>query len=160
VGFFPNLTDDDWLYGGSFEKIHETLVGGRRGYMPTFGEVLSGEQVDQLAHYVASLSSIGHDAGKAAAGNVLFHSETAACFYCHGADAKGRKDIGAPNLTDSIWLWAAVPAVQGEAGKVAAIRGVIANGLNKGVMPAWAGRLSPEQIKVLTVYVHELGGGQ
>ena len=160
VGFFPNLTDDDWLYGGGFDKIHETLVGGRRGYMPTFSEVLSGEQIEQLASYVAKLSGIGHDAAKAAAGDALFHSETAACYYCHGSDAKGRKDIGAPNLTDNIWLWADVPAAEGPEGKVAAIRGVIANGLNKGVMPAWAWRLSPEQIKVLTVYVHELGGGQ
>lgn len=160
VGFFPNLTDDDWLYGGSFDTIHETLVGGRRGYMPTFSEVLSGTQIDQLANYVASLSGIGHDASKAAAGNLLFHSETAACYYCHAVDAKGRKEIGAPNLTDAIWLWANIPATPGDAGKVAAIRSVIANGLNKGVMPAWAGRLSPEQIKVLTVYVHELGGGQ
>ena len=160
VGFFPNLTDDDWLYGGSFNTIHETLMGGRRGYMPTFSEVLSPVQIDQLANYVASLSKIGHDANKAASGKLLFQSDTAACFYCHGADAKGRKEIGAPNLTDSIWLWADVPAAVSDAGKVSAIRGVIANGLNKGVMPAWAGRLSPEQIKVLTVYVHELGGGQ
>jgi len=160
VGFFPNLTDDDWLYGGSFDKVHETLMGGRRGYMPAFGEVLDGEQVDQLANYVASLSGIEHDAGKAAAGNVLFHSETAACYYCHTSAATGRKDMGAPNLTDNVWLWADVPAANGGEGKVAAIRSVITNGLNKGVMPAWAGRLSQEQIKVLTVYVHELGGGQ
>lgn len=160
IGFFPNLTDDDWLYGGSFDKIHETISGGRRAYMPTFGEVLNAEQIDQLANYVASLSGIGHDAGKAAAGNTLFHSETAACYYCHGADAKGRKEIGAPNLTDNIWLWANVPGADGAEAKVAAIRGVITSGLNKGVMPTWAGRLSPEQIKVLTVYVHELGGGQ
>jgi cytochrome c oxidase cbb3-type subunit 3 len=160
VGFFPNLTDDDWLYGGSFDTIHETLTGGRRGYMPTFGEVLPAEQIDMLAHYVASLSGIAADAAKAAAGDALFHSETAACYYCHGSDAKGRKDIGAPNLTDNIWLWADVPGADSAEGKVASIRGVISNGLNKGVMPAWAGRLSPEQIKVLTVYVHELGGGQ
>lgn len=160
VGFFPNLTDDDWLYGGSYEKINETLQHGRRGYMPAFGEVLNAEQIDQLSNYVASLSGIGHDAAKAKAGDVLFHSETAACYYCHASDAKGRKDIGAPNLTDSIWLWADVPAAAGNEGKVTAIRGVITSGLNKGVMPAWSGRLSPEQIKVLTVYVHELGGGQ
>lgn len=160
VGFFPNLTDDDWLYGGSYEKIHETLMGGRRGYMPTFSEVLDGEQIDQLANYVAKLSGIGHDGNKAAAGELLFRSETAACYYCHGSDAKGRQDIGAPNLTDNIWLWANVPGAESADAKVAAIRGVIASGLNKGVMPAWAGRLTPEQIKVLTVYVHELGGGQ
>lgn len=160
VGFFPNLADDDWLYGGSFDKIHESLVGGRRGFMPAFSEVLSAAQIDQLAHYVASLSGVGHNATKAATGNILFHNDAAACFYCHAVDAKGRKDIGAPNLTDNIWLWANIPAVQGDGAKVAAIREVIASGLNKGVMPAWAGRLTPEQIKVLTVYVHELGGGQ
>ncbi len=160
IGFFPNLTDDDWLYGGSYDKIHETLMGGRRGYMPAFGEVLDDGQIDSLVNYVASLSGIAHDAARAAAGGALFHSETAACYYCHGADAKGRKDIGAPNLTDKVWLWADVPAAAGDEGKRAAIRRVVTNGLNRGVMPAWAGRLSPEQIKVLTVYVHELGGGQ
>lgn len=160
IGFFPNLTDDDWLYGGSFEKIHETLMDGRRGYMPAFNEVLNGGQIDQLAHYVASRSGIEHDAGKAAAGDVLFRSETAACYYCHTSEATGRQDMGAPNLTDKVWLWADVPGADTGEGKVAAIRSVIAGGLNKGVMPAWAGRLSPEQIKVLTVYVHELGGGQ
>lgn len=160
IAFFPNLTDDDWLYGGSFEKIHETLVRGRRGYMPAFNEVLDGEQIDQLANYVASLSGMAHDSAKAAAGGTLFRSETAACFYCHGPDAKGRQVLGAPNLTDSVWLWANVPGAGDDDGKLAAIRGVIAGGLAKGVMPAWAGRLTPEQIKVLTVYVHQLGGGQ
>ncbi|MDO9636605.1 MAG: c-type cytochrome, partial [Thiobacillus sp.] len=132
----------------------------RRGYMPAFNEVLNGEQIDQLAHYVASRSGIEHDAGKAAAGDVLFRSETAACYYCHTSEATGRQDMGAPNLTDNVWLWADVPGADTGEGKVAAIRSVIAGGLNKGVMPAWAGRLTPEQIKVLTVYVHELGGGQ
>ncbi len=160
VSFFPNLTDDDWLYGGSYDKIHQTIVEGRHGYMPTFGEVLSSGQIDQLANYVASLSGIGHDADKAAAGDTLFHSETAACYYCHGVDAKGRNDIGSANLTDNIWLWVNVPGIDSAEGKIAAIHGVITNGLNRGVMPAWGGRLSPEQIKVLTVYVHELGGGQ
>ena len=158
--FFPNLTDDDWLYGGDYATIHNTLVAGRRGYMPAFGEVLNTGQIEQLAHYVASLSGVQHDAASAQAGDVLFHSETAACFYCHGADAKGRKDMGAPNLTDKIWLWANVPAANSKGDKIAAIRGVIHDGVNKGVMPAWGERLSPEQIKVLTVYVHELGGGQ
>lgn len=160
VGFFPNLTDDDWLYGGSFDKIHETLMQGRRGYMPNFSEVLNATQIDQLANYVAKLSGIGHDGAKAAAGDALFHGDAAACYACHGTNAKGRQDVGAPNLTDNIWLWADVPAAEAAEAKVAAIRRVIANGLNRGVMPAWAGRLTPEQIKVLTVYVHDLGGGQ
>jgi cytochrome c oxidase cbb3-type subunit 3 len=159
VGFFPNLTDDDWLYGGSYEKIHQTVVDGRRGYMPSFSEVLSAGQIDDLANYVAGLSGIPHDAAKASAGDFLFHSETAACYYCHGVDAKGRKEMGAPSLTDGIWLWAGVAAAPTSEGKVAAIRTVISSGLAKGVMPAWGGRLSPEQIKVLTVYVHDLGGG-
>ncbi len=160
LGFFPNLTDDDWLYGGSYDKIHQTLVNGRRGYMPAFGEVLSAGEIDALANYVASLSGIPHDGNKAASGRALFTSEAAACFYCHGENAKGRQDIGAPNLTDKIWLWADVPGADKPEDKLAAIRSTIIAGVNKGVMPAWGGRLSPEQIKVLTVYVHELGGGK
>jgi cytochrome c oxidase cbb3-type subunit 3 len=160
VGFFPNLTDDDWLYGGTYEKIHQTLVNGRRGYMPAFGEALSMGEVDALANYVASLSGIPHDAGKAANGRALFTSETAACYYCHTDNARGRQDMGAPNLTDKIWLWANVPGSDKAEDKVAAIRAVIMTWVNKGVMPAWGERLSAEQIKVLTVYVHELGGGK
>jgi cytochrome c oxidase cbb3-type subunit 3 len=160
LGFFPNLTDDDWLYGGSYDKIQQTLVNGRRGYMPAFGEVLSAGEIDALANYVASLSGIPHDANKALSGKALFTSETAACYYCHSDSAKGRQDIGAPNLTDKIWLWANVPGTEKAEEKIAAIRSTITTGVNKGVMPAWGGRLSPEQIKVLTVYVHELGGGK
>jgi cytochrome c oxidase cbb3-type subunit 3 len=128
--------------------------------MPAFSEVLNAGQIDQLANYVAQLSGNSHDAAKADAGMRLFKSEEAACYYCHGADGKGRQDIGAPNLTDGIWLWAAVPATDSAEEKLAAMRGVISNGLNRGVMPSFAERLTPEQIKVLTVYVHELGGGQ
>lgn len=160
VGLFPNLTDDDWLYGGSFDKIQETISKGRRGYMPPFSEALEAEQVDALANYVASLSGVKADAAKAGKGKELFHSHAAACYYCHGDEAKGRKDIGSANLTDKVWLWADVPGAADDAAKVAAIRKVIAVGLNKGVMPAWEGRLKPEQIRLLTVYVHELGGGK
>jgi cytochrome c oxidase cbb3-type subunit 3 len=160
VGYFPNLTDDDWLYGGSFDKIQETITNGRHGYMPAFGQVLTGEQIDQLANYVLSLSGEKVDSAKAAAGNALFHSETAGCYYCHGPDAKGRQVIGAPNLTDKIWLWANVPAADTPEKKVDAVRAVITSGVNKGVMPTWKDRLKPEQIKLLAVYVHELGGGK
>lgn len=161
IGFFPNLTDDDWLYGGSFEKIHETLQKGRRGYMPPFGEALSAAQIDELAHYVVALSGAAKtDAAKAAKGKELFHSHAAACFYCHGDNARGRQDIGSANLTDKVWLWANVPGAETDAAKIDAVRKVIAGGLDKGVMPAWEGRLKPEQIRLLTVYVHELGGGR
>jgi len=160
IGFFPNLTDDDWIYGGASDKINETITHGRRGYMPPFAEALSGGEIDALANYVASLSGLKADAAKAAKGKELFHSHVAACFYCHNDDAKGRKDIGSANLTDKVWLWADVPGSADDAGKVAAIRKVISSGLDKGVMPAWKGRLSEQQIKLLTVYVHELGGGK
>ena len=160
IGHFPNLTDDDWLYGGSFDKISETLNKGRRGYMPPFAEALEPAQVDALAHYVLSLSGQKADAAKVAEGDKLFHSQAAACYYCHGDNAKGRAIIGSANLTDKVWLWADVPGAQDDAAKLAAIKRVIGNGLNRGVMPAWEGRLKSEQIKLLTVYVHELGGGK
>lgn len=160
MGFFPNLTDDDWLYGGHFGQIEATLVQGRRGYMPAFREVLNEAQIDDLAAYVASLSSIKAAQGDAARGRELFTSETAACYYCHGTDARGRKDVGAPNLADKLWLWIDVPGAASDEARVAAIRGVIAGGMNRGVMPAWEDRLNPDQIKVLTAYVHLLGGGQ
>ncbi|MEO1766986.1 cytochrome-c oxidase, cbb3-type subunit III [Thiobacter aerophilum] len=160
VGLFPNLTDDDWLYGGTLEKIQETITYGRRGFMPAFGSVFTPEQIDQLANYVLSLSGEKVDAVKAQAGNALFHSMDAMCFYCHGDDAKGRQDVGAPNLTDKIWLWAKVPAADTPEKKVEAVKTVITQGLGKGVMPAWKDRLKPEQIKLLAVYVHELGGGK
>lgn len=159
-GLAPNLTDDDWLYGGTFDKIHETIAGGRHGYMPPFKTVLSDTQVTDLASYVLSLSGHKVDANAAKAGDILFHSETAACYYCHGVDAKGRQVIGSANLTDKIWLWANVENSNTPEQNIAAVKTVIENGLNRGVMPTWEGRLSPEQIKVLTVYVHELGGGK
>jgi cytochrome c oxidase cbb3-type subunit 3 len=160
IGFFPNLTDDDWLYGGHFEQIQATLMQGRRGYMPAFREVLNDAQIDDLAAYVASLSAIKAARGDAVRGRALFGSETAACYYCHGADAHGRKDVGAPNLSDKIWLWADVPGQAGDEARFEVLRTVIAKGLNRGVMPAWEGRLNTDQIKVLTAYVHLLGGGQ
>lgn len=160
IGFFPNLTDDNWIYGGSFEEINASISKGRRGYMPAYGEALSGVEIDELAQYVASLSGLKADAAKAAKGKELFHSHAGACYYCHNDDAKGRKDIGSANLTDKVWLWANVPGAADDAAKVAEIRKVIAAGLDKGVMPAWHGRLSEQQIKLLTVYVHELGGGK
>ena len=160
VGFAPNLTDDDWLYGGKFVNIEQTIIGGRHGYMPPFAEVLNDKQITQLADYVLSLSKIAVDPASAQAGDILFHSETAACFYCHGDNAKGRQEIGSANLTDRIWLWANVPSQKSLADKEAVVKNVIRKGLNSGVMPAWQDRLSADQIKLLTVYVHELGGGK
>lgn len=159
VGYFPNLTDDDWLYGGSHDKIQETIAKGRNGYMPAFKEVLNSDQLDNLANYVASISGEKADAAKAKAGDALFHGDAAACYYCHDTSGKGRQALGSANLTDKIWLWADVTGQDSAEGKVEVIRNVIANGLNRGVMPAWETRLKPEQIKLLTAYVHGLGGG-
>ncbi len=160
IGHYPNLTDDNWLYGGTYDKIRESIVQGRNGYMPPFAESLSRGEIDALAHYVLQLAGEPHDAPQAAQGKTLFHSHAAACYYCHGDDAKGRQDLGSANLTDRIWLWADVHSAPDVATKVERVRQVIAGGLNRGNMPAWEGRLTEEQIKVLTVYVHQLGGGQ
>lgn len=160
IGFSPNLTDDHWQYGGTYDHIQQTLLHGRRGYMPSFNEVLDDKQITDLANYVLSLSGEPHDAAAAGAGAALFKSETAACYYCHGADAKGREVLGSANLTDKIWLWANVPALDNAGNKLDEVKRIIASGLDRGVMPNWDGRLKPEQIKLLTVYVHDsLGGG-
>ncbi len=161
IGFSPNLTDDHWQYGGTYELIQQTIVGGRRGYMPPFKEVLNDTQITQLANYVLSLSGEPSDAAAAKAGDAIFHSEAAACYYCHAANAQGRIELGSANLTDKIWLWANIPADKTAEAKLDDIKNVIISGLNRGVMPNWNTRLKPDQIKLLTVYVHDsLGGGK
>lgn len=160
-GFAPNLTDDDWIYGGTYDKIQETISGGRHGMMPAKGgnASLTDDQVTDLANYVLSLSGEKVDSARAEKGNELFHG-AGACFSCHGADAKGNQAIGSANLTDKIWLWANVPGAKSADEKVAAVKAVINSGVSKGVMPSWKGRLTDEQIKLMAVYVHELGGGK
>lgn len=138
---FPNLTDTDWLHGGSPEKISETLHAGRRGMMPPMAAAVgSPEEVRQVANYVLSLSGGGHNSILAELGKDKFK---AACAACHGADGKGNQAVGAPNLTDKIWLHGY--------GEEAIVR-MINNGKTN-IMPAQAGRLTEDQIKVLTSYV-------
>ncbi len=161
MAFAPNLTDDDWIYGGSYEKIEASITNGRHGIMPPKGgaDINDGE-IESLANHVLKLSGEPADEAKAAAGAELF-SGKAVCFSCHGPEGKGNQDIGAANLTDKIWLWADVPAAGTPEAKVAAVKAVIASGLNKGVMPAMKDRLNAQQIKLLTAYVHDtLGGGK
>ena len=137
---FPNLTDGDWLYGGSPEKIHETLVNGRMGNMPPMGAAVgTPDEVRNLANYVLSMSGSPHDSLRASLGKPKF----AACAACHGMDGKGNQAVGAPNLTDDIWLhgW-------GET----AIVNIINNG-KVNVMPAQAEKLTEAQINVLASYV-------
>lgn len=137
---FPNLTDKDWLHGGSPEKIQETIANGRIGMMPPIAAAVgTPEDVKNVANYVLSLSSSMHDAGRVEAGKEKF----AVCAACHGADGKGNPDVGAPNLTDNIWLHGS--------GEAAIIKRVNEGKVNQ--MPAWSSKFTPEQIKVLTAYV-------
>jgi cytochrome c oxidase cbb3-type subunit 3 len=140
---FPNLTDNDWLYGGSPEKIEETITHGRQGMMPPMAAAIgSATDVSNVANYVLSLSGGTHNAAAASAGQSKF----VVCAACHGADGKGNPAMGAPNLTDKVWLHGV-----GEQ----AILAMINNGKTN-VMPAQESRLSAAQIHVLAAYVWNL----
>ncbi|EJW09625.1 Cytochrome c oxidase subunit CcoP [Rhodovulum sp. PH10] len=155
---YPNLNDDDWLWGGSLAAIHQTIQHGARSGDPearentmlAFGKdgTLNHTQIVQVASYVRSLSGLPVEQGvDVAAGKQIFAEN---CTVCHGEDAKGNQELGAPNLTDRIWLYG---------GDMATLVETITNGRG-GVMPAWTGRLDPVTIKSLAVYVHTLGGGK
>jgi len=139
---FPNLTDGAWLWGGTPEQIKVSIANGRNGMMPNLG--LSPEQVENLTAYVISLSGRDADATKAEAGKEAFL--TAGCIGCHGLDGKGNQMLGAPNLTDNVWLYG---------GSAGAIKETLAKG-RAGVMPAQKGALSDEKIHLLTAYVYSL----
>ncbi len=140
---FPNLTDNDWLYGGDPDAIKATITNGRNGMMPPMAEAIGGEQgVKEVANYVLSLSGRPHDAQLAAAGKEKF----VVCAACHGPDGKGNQAIGAPNLTDNIWLYG---------GSLATIMETITKG-RQGQMPAQKDNLSPAKIHLLTAYVYSL----
>ena len=137
---FPNLTDKDWLYGGTPEVIVQTITQGRQGVMPPMAAAVgSPDDVKNVAHYVLSLSGSPHDSLRASLGKAKF----GACAACHGMDGKGNTALGAPNLTDDTWLhgW-------GEAAIVAMI-----NNGKSNQMPAQAKLLTEDQIKVLGAYV-------
>lgn len=158
-GLFPNLADDDWLWGGKVENIEHTLTNGRNGFMPPFRDTFNAEQLESVAQYVLSLS--GETEGNAeqvAKGSEIFNGEAGGCYYCHGTDAKGLASQGAANLTDDIWTVATVPSADSYEHKLEKVKGVVSNGIER-VMPAWSERLTPDQIKMLTVYIHQLGGG-
>lgn len=153
---YPNLNDDDWLWGGDLESIYTTLSHGIRydtdpdtrvSEMPAFADILEPQQVKQVAAYVVSLTGTPADAAMVEPGKQLFAEN---CASCHGEDAKGGRDFGAPNLADAIWLKA-----DGEAGIASQIAGP-----KHGVMPAWTARLGETTVKELAIYVHQLGGGE
>lgn len=154
---YPNLQDDDWIWGGTLDAIHQTLTVGirstheetRTNDMPAFGRdgLLDAAQIRNVASYVLSLSGQpAIEGGDIAAGQTVFAEQ---CVGCHGEDAKGLQDLGAPNLADGIWLFG---------GDQASVVESITNA-RRGVMPAWSGRLDPVTIKSLSIYVHALGGG-
>lgn len=156
VGHYPNLLDDDWLWGGTAADIRQTVTHGirdaadedsRYSQMPAFGEMLEPAQIDDLVQYVLSLSGQPHDAALAAEGGPLFADN---CASCHGETGTGGREFGAPNLTDGIWLYGGDPV---------SIRTTIEKA-RFGVMPSFTGRLSPEDIAKVAVYVHGLGGGE
>ena len=144
---FPNLTDSDWLWGGSLEAIKTSIVEGRAGNMPPMAAAVgSSEDVRNVAHYVLSLSQSPHNSLWAQLGKAKFSS----CAACHGPEGKGNQALGAPNLADKIWLhgW-------GEQ----AIAQIITQG-KQNVMPAQGSRLTPEQVHVLAGYVWSLSQRQ
>lgn len=144
---FPNLTDNDWLYGGTPEAITETITNGRIGVMPPMAAAVgSADDVKNVANYVLSLSGSPHDSVRANLGKAKF----AACAACHGADGKGNQAIGAPNLTDNIWLHGY--------GENAIIERINNGKTNQ--MPAQGAKFSPEQIKVLAAYVWGLSNNK
>ena len=143
---YPNLADNDWLWGGTPEAIEATIMGGRNGVMPALGAALGGEaDVKNMANYVLSLSGAKHDAAMAAAAQPKF----AVCAACHGADGKGNIALGAPNLTDKIWLFS--PSIE-------SISETIRNGRNL-QMPAQAEALGQEKVRILSGYIWSLSHG-
>lgn len=154
---FPNLNDDDWLYGGSIEQIFSTIsFGARNGNpkahatdMPRFGAdgILTPQQISDVADFVFSLSGGKGDSAAVTRGKQIFAEN---CAACHGEKGEGNTDLGAPRLNDNIWLYGGDKATVVETITFA----------RRGVMPAWSERLSDTTIKMLTVYVHSLGGSQ
>jgi len=155
---YPNLTDDDWLWGGTLAEIEQTITHGIRsgddqghqGAMPAFGRdaILKRDDILAGADYVRSLSGLSTTPGADLARGGKIFAEN--CAPCHGAQGKGNRELGAPNLTDKIWLYGS---------DTATIIDGIWNG-HGGVMPAWGSKLDVVTIKALTLYVHTFGGGE
>lgn len=153
---YPNLNDDEWLWGGDIDAIHATIAHGVRfaaddatrfSEMPAFRDVLQPAEIAQVAAYTVALSGMDADPAVAEAGREIFAQN---CAACHGADGKGDRELGAPNLTDAIGLY-----VQSPADIARQIRAP-----KHGVMPGWSGRLGDDTVKELAIYVHSLGGGE
>jgi cytochrome c oxidase cbb3-type subunit 3 len=144
---FPNLANADWQWGSDADTVVATITGGRIAAMPPWSAVLGEPGVDEVVAYVQTLSGQQADATKAAAGQVRFQT---VCSACHGMDGKGNPLLGAPNLTDQVWLYG---------GDAATIKQTVMNGRN-GQMPAWGDKLGEQRIKLLAAYVTKLAAGK
>lgn len=155
---YANLNDDDWLWGGDIKAIHQTVVNGirepgndetRMSQMPAFGRsgILNGDQINDVVSHVRVLARTEPPSVSSQRGARLFAEN---CAACHGADGKGMRLLGAPNLTDAIWLYG---------GDRDTLTETVANS-RYGVMPSWGQRLDPVTTKMLAAYVHSLGGGE
>ncbi|WP_210530012.1 cytochrome-c oxidase, cbb3-type subunit III [Rubellimicrobium arenae] len=161
-GGFPNLLDDDWLWGGSITDVAATVTNGVRNdsspdarwsQMPAFGEMLEPADIDAVVNHVLAISGQEHDAALAEKGAQVFADN---CTGCHGEDGHGMREVGAPNLTDAVWLYGGTPEKLKETVTYARF----------GIMPAWseqfrpANGLSQAEINAVAAYVHGLGGGE
>ncbi len=153
---YPNLLDNDWLWGGDIEAIHTTIAHGIRNEddpdahyseMPAFGEVLARDEIEQVVNYVMSLSGTPRDATLVSAGETVFADN---CASCHGEDATGDQMQGAPNLKDAIWLYG---------GDYDTVKATVTYS-RFGVMPSWNQRLTEAEVRAVAAYVHQLGGGE
>ncbi|MGB5557968.1 MAG: cytochrome-c oxidase, cbb3-type subunit III [Paracoccaceae bacterium] len=153
---YPNLLDDDWIWGGDIESVALTIRHGVRNetdddarfsQMPAFGEILTPEEIAQVVAYVQKLSGQDHDAALASVGQTVFVDN---CSACHTEAGTGDREQGAPNLTDAIWLYG---------GDQATLTETVTNA-RYGVMPAWGQRLSDAEVNAVAAYVHQLGGGE
>lgn len=153
---FPNLNDDDWLWGGSADQVYQTITHGIRfsadpdtrvSEMPAFRDILTRDQITQVSTFVASLSGTVEAAALVDPGRKVFAEN---CVACHGDSAKGNREFGAPDLTDAIWLYGS--SEDAIATQVSSPK--------HGVMPAWGARLGDTKVKELAVYIHSLGGGE
>ncbi|MGI9245476.1 MAG: cytochrome-c oxidase, cbb3-type subunit III [Steroidobacteraceae bacterium] len=140
---FPNLANADWQWGGDADSVVATIANGRMAVMPPWGPVLGEQGVDEVVAYVEKLSGQPHDAALAIAGEARFQQ---VCSACHGVDGRGMAAVGAPNLTDNVWLYGRDPGT---------LRQTIQNGRN-GQMPAWGEKLGEQRVKLLAAYVTKL----
>jgi cytochrome c oxidase cbb3-type subunit 3 len=144
---FPNLRNADWQWGSDADTVVATIAGGRIAAMPPWAAVIGEPGVDEVVAYVQTLSGQQADATKAAAGQVRFET---LCSACHGMDGKGNPLLGAPNLTDDVWLYG---------GDAATLKQTVMNGRN-GQMPAWGDKLGEQRVKLLAAYVTKLAAGK